>query len=43
MIVKRYPDLHFYKIIGDKWNNWDMKLHENHPRKNKQELMEREH
>ncbi len=29
--------------MGDKWDNWDMKLYENSPCKNKQELMKENH
>jgi uncharacterized SAM-dependent methyltransferase len=39
---KRYPDIHFYKVIGDKWDNWELKLYENYPCKNKAQLMKRE-
>ncbi len=39
---KRYPDIHFYKVIGDKWDNWELKLYENYPCKNKLQLMKRE-
>ena len=39
---KRYHDIHFYKVIGDKWDNWELKLYENYPCKNKAQLMKRE-
>ena len=39
---KRYPDIHFYKVIGNKWDDWNMKLYENYPCKNKDQLLKRE-